>query len=602
MADKLSMFGKSYSKVGDNSANLCLCTSGDVTIKTANRFVPIFKNGKLAVDDTSEIFVVSSESEIKRTGVYLVNTTNAEGEAKQSVFLYIDGVKVLLASDSDGYISYTTVQNLKAEQFLQALKNLGMYFQTLEDAKAANLTEGLVYTLTDQKLYKIVNGELVEISTAAPTPEGESSDKKDPEEATSLQIGGIFIDGVGSIISGDSELIFQAGGSDYIWFKLNKVFVRRDLILSPTNTLMFDGSQTGQSGFMVYTKNSQTYLEVDNIIVRNQQDKAYEPQIYPTYVGTSVQNQIVSAGWVTAPHDISLELKYQNKFAKGDYILVQTTGGNRVSIEIDQRTVALETGEEQQAYVLLATLQNPVSSFTTLQINFSYTIGDSEESLVSGVLVEFPSSETFTESSYITLGEITSVDSIKILRGDSDIYYGNSGGLTLPSALVGTVSKLEPFTVNLPTQSHNVDSVLDNLKLSNIYKIGTPSEPINILYHVGNSLSLLGCSVVDGNLVQKFKSQVGDLSIVTLPDSDTLDEQEQPTGYGIYSDNLIAVDPQFYGSSFKGIRGIEYPTYDDTLVVPEDGLDDPKYDRVVPCLAWVRKISGGGDLEWAELP
>ena len=100
-----SMFGKSYNKVGNHDAHLCLCTAGDVSIKTANRFVSIFKNGKLAVDDTTELFSVNSEEEMVRSGIYLVNTTDKEGKPAQSVYLNLNGTKVLLFSQAGGYLS-----------------------------------------------------------------------------------------------------------------------------------------------------------------------------------------------------------------------------------------------------------------------------------------------------------------------------------------------------------------------------------------------------------------------------------------------------------------------------------------------------------------
>ena len=73
MADKLTMFGKSYNKLGNNETNLCLCTSGDITIKTANRFIPLFKNGKINIENSDEFFIVESESDIKKNGI-LINS------------------------------------------------------------------------------------------------------------------------------------------------------------------------------------------------------------------------------------------------------------------------------------------------------------------------------------------------------------------------------------------------------------------------------------------------------------------------------------------------------------------------------------------------
>lgn len=626
------MFGKSYNTIGDHNANTCLSTAGDIIIKTPNRFVTIFKNGKLAVDDSSEIFTVSSEDDMKKTGVYIVSSTDENGEETQSVYLYVDGTKILLTSNSDGYISYTAAQELKPEQFIQAMKNLGVYFQTLDEAKAAGLTEGLVYILEDQKLYKIVDGEFTDIAggTGGDSDNSDGDTSTEPEAVTSLQIGGIFIDGESNTISAD-DLIIQAGGSDYIWFKNDQVFVKKDLIISKQNVLMLEGSEEETSGFLVYTKDDEAYLEVDNLIVHNSSPE-YEPQIYSTYIGTLDKNQIQDANWKSAPTDISLVLKYQSKFAVGDYVLVQTAGGNQVTVEAKTIELATDDGQEKTVQRIQATLESAPMQDVSLEVVYSYPVdnssdtsgdddsdsdsdsddgdgddgdsdGDANNEITGTVQILIPATvinedtgepepNTYGESADIegipTIEEITSV---KVLSGDADIFYGDSGGHTMPAAFIGTVTSANPLEINLPTQDNPAGSVLTNLKDSPIYKIGDPTGTVHILFHSSNSISLRECTVEDGTLVMKTTTQIGDLSAISKPQpTSSTDPAEQFEGNGIYSDNFIGVNPKFYGGTFEGVEGTEYPVYGDSLNFPEEGFDDPQYDKVIPCIGWVKKL------------
>lgn len=96
----------------------------------------------------------------------MVSSTSDSGEESQQVYLNIDGTKILLASSSNGYISYSAVQELKPEQFIQALTNIGLYFDTLSTAQNSGIQNGLVYTLDTGILYKVINGQFTPITEA----------------------------------------------------------------------------------------------------------------------------------------------------------------------------------------------------------------------------------------------------------------------------------------------------------------------------------------------------------------------------------------------------------------------------------------------------
>lgn len=598
MADKLTMFGKSYNKVGNNETNLCLCTSGDITIKTANRFIPLFKNGKINVENPDEFFIVESESDIKKNGIYIVNSKNSDGKDIKQVFLYIGGIKLLISTTAEEYLSYTKVQQLKPEQIIQALSNIGIYFQTIDSAKASGIKEGLVYILKDQKLYKVVSGEFVEAinNTVQDNSTSNSNTVEKDKIYTTLRIGNIFINGEDGVLSVNGGLSIQVNGSDFIWFRNNQVFVKRDLILDSSNTLMFSGSQQGVSGFMVYTKNEESYLEIDNLLVHKTSSK-YEPKMYSTYIGTSVKNQIKRADWVLKPSDISLILKYKNQFVVGDYVLVQTTGGNPVNIYIKKRKVVTIDGKEKTVNKFIANLIHPASKDTILNIKYQYAT-TAEIILYSSTKIEIPEKvlnkdtgemepNIYGESVELDF-EIANINAVKVEFGDRDIYYGETGGEPMPIPIIGTVVSDNPLTINLPNQKNTSDSILTTLEHSPIYKIGGNLEEVHVLVQYDDSISLQKCSVVDGKLEQKTVTQIGELS--SIPKPKTGSTTNWFAGQGIYSDNLVGVNPQFYGGIFEGADDIDYPKYAHSLNIPTDAIDDVKYDNVIPNIAWVKKL------------
>lgn len=610
---KLAMFGKSYNTVGNNKANLCLYTAGDVKIKTANKFVTIFKNGKLAVDDTSEIFTVSSEDEIKKTGIYLVTSTDNDGNESQLVYLNIDGTKILLASSNDGFVSYNAAQELTAEQFLQALKNIGFYFQTLDDAKASSITEGLVYILETQELYKVVNGEFT-VMSASTSDSGDSAsdDSKDSESeetATTLQIGGIFIDGENYLIDGDSELIIQVSGTDYIWLKNDHIYFKRDIILDTDRTITSPNAEEGVSGFLYYTRDDETWLEVDNLVVHNSSSD-YEPSLYSAYIGSAVRNLIRTATWESAPTDIQLTLKYRNDFQVGDQIAIQTTGGNAATASSYISSTTDDSGVETTKQFINVTLEQAPTQTSVLKVTYTVNIDEDTQQQKSvevtieptaivddddnpGTTVE--EANTYGETEVSTSDDIDSIDSVELVSGDSDIYDANngSGGRSIPVPYFGTVTSANPLTINVPTLSESTTSILSNLVNSVIYKITSETATEYILYHTAHNIALQECSVdsESGELSRKTISKFGNLSDIKKPigSSETATE-EHFDGEGIYSDHFIGVGSLFYGGTFEGVDGNEYPVYGEKLEMPEENYDSDDYNKVIPDIAWVKAL------------
>lgn len=232
---------------------------------------------------------------------------------------------------------------------------------------------------------------------------------------------------------------------------------------------------------------------------------------------------------------------------------------------------------------------------------YSYSVNENEVTgtasiLIPATVVDEDTSETgpntYGESADIEgIPTIEEIVSVKVLSGDADIFYGDTGGHTLPAALIGTVTSADPLIINVPTQDNPADSVLTNLKNSPIYKIGDPTGIVHILFHSGNSISLQECTVEDGTLVMKTTTQIGDLSAISKPQpAGSTDPAEQFEGNGIYSDNFVGVNPKFYGGTFEGIEGSEYPVYGDSLEFPATGFDDALYDKVIPCVGWVKEL------------
>lgn len=504
----LTMFGKSYNSVGNNSANLCLCTSGDVTIKTPGKFTTLFKNGKLAVDESFKIYTTDSVDSIKKNGIYIVTTEGDSEESNQAVYLYYDGETILLANTTDLGVLYNSKQSLTPEQVLQALKNIGLYYETLQEAKDSGIIDGVVYILNEQNFYKVSKGNFAVFSNSS-SESSESSDESSenpttPEEQPVLTVGNITIDG--SVVPSKIEAA--------------------QLALQNVYKVASVGAVQGSKGFLLYTKDSNSYIEADNLEVRG--NFVYTKMLEnPEYIGTSLTNIITSYTTDTdgsgSPNtytgEIEFNLKYKNSFSVDDYIYI-------------------------------------------------------------GLWIEEPISTTETSDESETESSTGQTNKIRI-------------------ELIGYVVKATgtSVTVKFPTLTELTSSIENTLVGASIHYIGGSTKNKQLLHYNSDSISLKTVDASETEIQCETVTQIGDLEKILANikrDDVTL------SGYGIYSDNLVATNPTFYGSTYSVSTESDYPKYNDSFEVPSD-YEEAKYDKILTSVSWVKTLLSSRDTAIEEL-
>lgn len=163
MSERTTIGGTVYETVGSSSSNLLLKCNGTARIQWGNKLIDLIKNGKIASEGGSmQISIISDESEIKSDGLYIIKK-----DESYKFVICIKGEHYTLTG-SDLYISATTKQDITDEQQKQALQNLGIYFNTLQDVQNSGITSGLVYVLENNTLYNIKD-RMVEIFLPQPT-------------------------------------------------------------------------------------------------------------------------------------------------------------------------------------------------------------------------------------------------------------------------------------------------------------------------------------------------------------------------------------------------------------------------------------------------
>lgn len=246
--------GKPSNTVGNKDSVLVLQGSS-VRVQWGNKFIDLIKNGKINAEYDKVLKSVDSVESIKQDGIYLV---------KDQVWINLNNTKVQLAgTNSTIYVSFAEAQDVEPDKKTQALKNIGFYYESLEEAKAAGISSGIVYILGDNKLYTIINGQYNEYYM-------QQAMGKDKAENALKEM--LYID----------QYSLYVDGEEYARCENNGIKILKDLVINNIESSDYSDS----SGYKLYTDQGQSYLIVDNIIQRNKSDENNSEDTQ------SLQNQI----------------------------------------------------------------------------------------------------------------------------------------------------------------------------------------------------------------------------------------------------------------------------------------------------------------------
>ena len=244
------MFGKAYDTVGSTNKNLILQTRGDLKIRWDNKFIDLIKNGKINVN-VDLLKQADNKDSINKDGIYLI-----QNEENQEVWLYIGGTLVnLLGEVSDNYVTYLKNQDVDADGKFRALSNIGLYYETLNDAIEAKLTSGIIYILDQNKFYYINNGEYQEYQFANTL-----------EIPNPLQLDKLQLNGTSQEITASDSLNFNITNNKYISLRQNNIEFYKNVILNAP--IYSDNYEANKSGFALYVNDADYIGEFDIIKVR----------------------------------------------------------------------------------------------------------------------------------------------------------------------------------------------------------------------------------------------------------------------------------------------------------------------------------------------
>ena len=286
----LKLFGRSYEHVGKEGNDLVLVTKGKIKIKWGNKYIDLLKDGKLNVDID---FIKSVETEedvhsASGNGIFVTD----EGE----VFIKWGDMVIPIVqdvSDTD-YVSYTLQEGKTGEEKGNAQVNIGILADSLETLNSYGIQEGMAYISSERAIYLISGGTATKLDFKIPNPitdpvhikinQGDYAlflEGHFHENGTKLVIGNqgdaleIYTESDYKHIDSSSPVVINIKDKDVLTIG-DKVESETDVIIKNhkeliTDTVRNDGGDK-DTGFLLDMDGGESWLYVDNLIVRNDPD------------------------------------------------------------------------------------------------------------------------------------------------------------------------------------------------------------------------------------------------------------------------------------------------------------------------------------------
>lgn len=538
---KTSMFGKTYNTIGSTDSNFIIKTKGDLKVQWGNKFIDVIKNGKIASQGGSFIKLVQSEEEISGTGIFIV-----QSEEDSQVWVSIDDTKINVTDvDTSMYVSYLLEENPKDEDKKhQALRNIGFYYQTLDEANNAGLKSGIIFVEDQNGLYLVQNGQLVEYRATQSITSGNTSSENVSSEP-------LYIKGQSLWVGSDQYISCEDS--------YNKVHKR---------LMLEDGLQsrdaTSTQGYRLYMENGNSVLEVDYLRVRYpeiQEDPDWEQ--YPLF--TKKDNIIDISVLSEDEQYIESTLTNHNLYEPNEYIYVLLDLNISTVYENNQYNITLSRYSQKDIEFIVKYIGEDDNEYTnTVTINAGNLKGSVY--IPQGITPEVIYDNTKELKEYKIVSVNKQVISLEVPEEEMQEFTNSAHYIYLSRS---------PFLHIDKNTMYN----LDRSKM--VIDEETGEEKPDDYPH-----SIFG----------EVKEE--ELEILQEPaeEEKQLEEFIKPD-VGLYNDKLLALNPTLYNTTFKTVRKDPntehpyYPKYFEEIKLPEEKkLLDKKFNYIVPDMEWIKRM------------
>ena len=496
-------FGRTYETVGNVSGDLLLKTRGGVKVQIGSSFIDLIKNGKINVD-IDIIKEASSKDNIIDNGLYLV---------KDVLYVkYYDTVLPLSSNTGENQVSYLPQLNITQEQKIQAQKNIGIYYDTLEEAQQ-NVNNGYFY-IKERGIYVINNQTLDQVLTLNYLNSNEIN--LSSAQFNNLHVGKAFLQENQLSLNSDFEL----------FLKSQKLLNISNSAFTIYNSLLSSSIKDINGIFQLYVDSTsgESYLKVDHIICSDN-SKDYQANLCNTQYYINNGNNVIKYINISETKIITLYLKYQVQYNPGDilhvefdkdtydFIIESYNSQNNTAVVILNDTSLDPSNISQQTICYYKPKDTSLIGFTIQ--NNTITYGNDSSKTILGTLPKelsltngFYSDCAVTKNQILITPKLDNPNLINIVFKKSNNFPKLEDGWELPngdnSQKLATTKWVNSTKYTLPIATSNT---LGGIRVGNGLSITSTG-----VLSVGGTLSTISNNVsTNTSDITTLKSQVANL-------------------------------------------------------------------------------------------
>ena len=496
-------FGRTYETVGNVSGDLLLKTRGGVKVQIGSSFIDLVKNGKINVD-IDIIKEASSKDNIIDNGLYLV---------KDVLYVkYYDTVLPLSSNTGENQVSYLPQLNITQEQKIQAQKNIGIYYDTLEEAQQ-NVNNGYFY-IKERGIYVINNQTLDQVLTLNYLNSNEIN--LSSAQFNNLHVGKAFLQENQLSLNSDFEL----------FLKSQKLLNISNSAFTIYNSLLSSSIKDINGIFQLYVDSTsgESYLKVDHIICSDN-SKDYQANLCNTQYYINNGNNVIKYINISETKVITLYLKYQVQYNPGDilhvefdkdtydFIIESYNSQNNTAVVILNDTSLDPSNISQQTICYYKPKDTSLIGFTIQ--NNTITYGNDSSKTILGTLPEelsltngFYSDCAITKNQILITPKLDNPNLINIVFKKSNNFPKLEEGWELPN---GDNSQKLATTKWVNSNKYTLSIATSNTLGGIIVGNGLSITSTGVL-SVGGTLNTISSNVsTNTNDITTLKSQVANL-------------------------------------------------------------------------------------------
>ena len=599
------MFGRTYNEVGNTNSDFIIKTRGQIKVQYGHKFIDLIKNGKLNTEDSSVFKEVELYEDIQPNGIYLY-----EG----SIYVCIEDSIVKLSDGEDStYVSYINQQTTSPEQKFLAQNNIGLVFNSLEDAHNI-IVDGFIYCINDKSFYMVSGGSFTKQEFEIPNP----YPKQFVIEKDSNTIGALKLVGdkkQNGIALGEQTYIYESSENTIIENSYNKIIIvnqnKNIITIGSTgvtslvnistkgdfigDSIYSEDFQEGLYGYRLYNdpNSGKSILEVDRIIERdtpsklNSNIRTYsEGAIAINVTGGDEEFEEESSEEESSedPDDFDEE----NEFPDFPDI-------SKIIFKCSPQLDTLQVGDILELQPFLNTIRYRIEESDgeeDEEEDEEIDDGDIDDTIEEEETPEIIEVRVPKKVAILLYVESVTDNIITTRPYPNNITYNiNNGHYIVNSRDFGEIEVLPNET---PNNEDPVD-LYPSLEGAQFYKIAQQGNPEDsstwyktfCIDYLNNSISLQQNYVnYNGELIIYKHSVIGNIE-------EYLEEPKRTWEQGLYSDQ-----PIFNGATFKplseDIKIQDYPKYSEKLnkdlcnnhIKIEDGDD---FEKVIPTIGWIKQ-------------